>query len=341
MSSGCGRDRRSPRRGSECSRITNCSSSSEGEESGSEQPPKKRRSRAGAAVDLSNRSRSNAQVQSQVQPVAPHTTSELSAGTSTHRTLNLLDLPAEVRHGIYELLLIQPDKSVWFHQNHTTQFASLGLHVQILRTCRQIKREGSSVLYALQTFYFRSVRQAVSFTKALPPSNAVQIRKIFIEVMTNEWVARLDDMIWPPHNPGELHPESVFGFFPYLSENTSLNLHFKTHHPQRPTNVDSGTDEDEATSSQSHLTWLLRKCQHDLLMIHLYLFQSGVVWERWMGKELWDRNEWQEWQEWNVLSKGLTMSNIVTIVLEEQRTDFLSCTLQIRSLNHSAKTAEH
>ena len=71
------------------------------------------------------------------------------------------------------------------------------------------------------------------------------------------------------------------------------------------------------------------------------MFQREFVWERWIWKEFWDRDEWQEWKEWNVLSKGLTMSNIAATVLEEQGTDFLSCTLQVKSLSYCAKTAGH
>ena len=339
MSSGYGCDRRSPCRdpqqqASRRSQVISDRASSGAEQRESEPPPKKRRSRDGVAVrEPVDRPRSSAQVQSQVRHAAPY--SESSARTSTHRALSFLDLPVEIRHEIYKLLLIQRDKLVWFHH----QYTSLGLHAQILRTCRQIEREGSSVLYGLQIFYFRSVRQGITFTKAFAPNNASRIRKIHIEFMTNEWFGRLYDVIWPPHNPGELDPESVFGLFPYLNENTSLNLHFKTHHPQRPTNVIS--EEDKAKSFRTHTTRVLDRCEHVLLMILLERFRRQFVWERWMWKEFRDRDKWQEWKEWNVLSKGLTMSNIVATVLEEQGTDFLSCTLQVKSLSYCAKTAGH
>ena len=323
MSSGYGCDRRSP-----------CRSGVEERES--EPPRKKLRSRNKAAItEPLDRPQLGAQVQSQVRRAAPYTTSKSAA--PSRRTLSILNLPAEIRHEIHKLLLIQPDKLVWFHRE--TQFTSLGLHVQILQTCRQIGREGSLVLYGFQTFYFRSVREAISLTKAFAPNNASRIRNIHIEFMTNEWFGRLYDVIWPPHNPGELDPESVFGLFPYLNENTSLNLHFKTHHPQRPTNVNPISEEDKAKSFRTHTTRVLDRCEHVLLMILLERFRRQFVWERWMWKEFRDRDEWQEWKEWNVLSKGLTMSNIVATVLEEQGTDFLSCTLQIRSLSHDAKSA--
>lgn len=69
--------------------------------------------------------------------------------TNGSRSKSFLNLPAEIRNEIYRYLLISPNA---LSLTRLTQRKGLELFPQILRTCKTVRTEASTILYGCNTF---------------------------------------------------------------------------------------------------------------------------------------------------------------------------------------------
>lgn len=79
------------------------------------------------------------------------------ASAPQERRFPFLQLPPELRNRIYEFALV-PNSYVHISSLRSVNSTKPRLGVHMLRTCRQINKEGSDVLYSKTNFFFRSFR---------------------------------------------------------------------------------------------------------------------------------------------------------------------------------------
>ena len=110
--------------------------------------------------------------------------------------LSFLDLPAEIRMDIYKLLLVS-SSTISFFQPYDPQrgqscscrgdlpLAPLrrtggvsDIHLQILRTCRQVQAEATSILYGDNRYSFPCPKDLERFSRDIRSTNAASLRNI-------------------------------------------------------------------------------------------------------------------------------------------------------------------
>ena len=142
----------------------------------------------------------------------------MDVDVSQDETFRFLDLPAEVRNKIYKILLVLPELKIDFEFNYEhygdndesdDEFNderdqldteeddkeadenayvepmpnhSKGLHIQMIRTCRQVASEATYNLYSSNKFTFDNMSKAIFFFDGLTYDKANMVKQILLEM---------------------------------------------------------------------------------------------------------------------------------------------------------------
>ncbi|KAK3207781.1 hypothetical protein GRF29_96g392781 [Pseudopithomyces chartarum] len=111
------------------------------------------------------------------------------------KPLSFTDFPAELRNKFYRMLFVTEDVLCIPADRTTANKDSLKRSSQFLRTCKLIHREGCSILYGENSFYFdRNPNTRGSFWEPFPKEIGYKDLRMFLQVIGTENLLYLRDI---------------------------------------------------------------------------------------------------------------------------------------------------
>lgn len=104
----------------------------------------------------------------------------MDAALTQPAAASFIDLPAEVRLMVYNLLLVRPEFDIR-RQDHLNKWTccQASIQPQFLAVCRLVANEAVPFLYSFSQFRFRLFAQCIEFLNDLNPQSARMVQSVY------------------------------------------------------------------------------------------------------------------------------------------------------------------